>query len=175
MSKVLCNPTNETFIGTYVGEDTVIKPGEKIKVDEARGNHLLNQLGNRGLFALDFGDEGEIEKKKTADALARNKAFKEIQVEKYNQTNMYRRGQNMEFLKAPEQIEKYAEDLGVELERPYKIQDQRSPKIEALESENAELKKQMRELMTQMQTLTASLVQKKKPKGKKATEAEAAE
>ena len=185
MSTVLYNPTNETLVGTYVGEDTVIAPEAKVKVDDNRGRHILNQLGRRGLIALDYGDEGDVFKAKVKAAIAKNRAFKEKQVTDYNRTNSQNRANHMPYIPPTEQVEGYAKELGLELIQPYAPKDTRTPEIERLTEENRVKDRQIDELRTQIsnqsgqiselttmmqQFMAGQQAEKKKPGPKKKAE-----
>jgi hypothetical protein len=157
MSTVIYNPTNETFLGTYVGEDTIIGPDEKIKVDDARANHFLNKFGRRGLIPLDYGDEGDVFEKKVRAALEKNKAFKEKAVSTYNQTNLFRKHQNLEYMQPPKHVKAYAEELGLKLIQPYMPEDTETPRMRELESENKSKDKQISDMQSQINELSNML------------------
>lgn len=157
MSTVLFNPTNETFLGTYIGEDTTIEPGAKVKVDDARANHFLNKFDRRGLIPLDYGDDGDVFEKKVKAALAKNKAFKIKSVSAYNQSNLYRKAQNLEYQQPPEQIQEYAEELGIEIIQPYMPADTQTPRMRELESDNKSKDKQISDMQGQINELSNML------------------
>jgi hypothetical protein len=141
MAIILFNPTNEDFETQYTGETIMILAGAKIKVDDPRGRHILNTLGPRGLVTLEYGDEGAGEDKKANDGISRNKAFKRKQVLDFNQNNQQRLQGKMPYLSPSRQLKKYAEELGIGLEEPYKVIDSANEEMARLIAEKESLEK----------------------------------
>jgi chromosome segregation ATPase len=135
MAIVLMNPTNERFEGLYIGTVTVIEPGQKVKVDDQRGKFLLNELGPRGLIPLEYGDEGEVERRKAEGGRRRNLEFKKKQVVRYNQMNEARSNQKLPYVEPTKEIKLYAEELGIGLLEPYKFQDDQAERMATLREE----------------------------------------
>ena len=164
MSIIIFNPTNEVLTGMQGGIEYPIPAypdkGCKAKFSDTIANHLLNKLETRGLTTLEYGDDsdgGKVEKKKAAAGRRRNKEFKEKQVLRYNQLNESRKMQGMEFIQAPEQVNKYAEELGQALIQPYVIADTKNAELAQLKAENAELKKDQSDAMATMKDLINTL------------------
>lgn len=137
MSIMLLNPTNENFDEMmWGGRGFPLPSGEKMKVDDACGNHLLNAYGPKGLCSLEFGDQEE-----TVAELGRkrNMSFKKRQISVHNQSNIARRQQGLPFRIPSPTIIKYAEELGVTLEEPYTPQSKGDGRISALEDTVASL------------------------------------
>lgn len=132
---VLYNPTKEDLEGRYVGELTTIPAGGKVKVEDKRGRHLLTHLGPRGLVSLDYGDEGEGERRKAEIGRRERRRFIEKQVVNFNQENEKREQQKQSYLTPSEQIETWAEELGIKLIRPYRPESQVDERIGALNKE----------------------------------------
>lgn len=148
MSIILFNPTSEDLERDYAGSRTVIpafgKPGHKVKVEDAKGKHLLNALGPRGLTSLEYGDEadsGVIEAQKAEDGRQRNLDFKRKQVARYNQDNEARKAQQMAYMDPPKQIKEYAKEIGVGLIEPYQVADIKNEEIAELKKGKAEAEK----------------------------------
>lgn len=154
MSKVVYNPTNEDFEVLFQGipirikgvgfdkEKAIEVDGQKIKMDDARANHCLHELGPRGLCQLEYGDEAKIDHIREA-AVRRNKEFKAKQVQRYNQQNEMNRQTNRPFIAPPAHIREYADELGIKLIKPFEIEDPSKDRNVKLEAENAELKKML--------------------------------
>jgi len=152
MSKVVYNPTSEDFEVLFQGIPVRIKgvhfdhdkgievDGQKIKMDDARANHCLHELGPRGLCQLEYGDEAKIDEIRES-ARRRNKEFKAKQVQRYNQQNEMNRQTNRPFIPTPAHIRDYADELGIKLIKPFEIEDPKKDRAVALEQENKELKK----------------------------------
>lgn len=132
MAMVIYNPTNEKFEATYIGETSVIEPDQKIRMDDARARHMLNNLGPRGLVALEYGDEGEGEAKKAEEGRRRNREFKRHQVIRYNQMNESHKQQGLAYIPVPEQIKGYAQELGLAVLEPYQFKDKEVEQIAEL-------------------------------------------
>lgn len=150
MGTVLFNPSNEDMHAQYVGEAVIIKAESKIKVDDPRGRHVLNEFGQRGLCKLDYGDDEEVV---GAEGLRRNREFKLRQVMLYNQMNEARRQQNQAYMAVPKQIEGYADELGVGVIMPYNIKDGEREELAKLRTERDEQKKELLEMKVLMQRL----------------------
>jgi archaellum component FlaC len=145
MATVLFNPTNEDLEGQYIGETTVIPIGGKVKVDDRRARHLLNNLGPRGLVSLDFGDEGEGERKKAEMGRKRNFDFKYRHVINFNQNNEQREQRKLGYIKPDEQTQRYADEVGVDLVQPYRPESQVAERVGALSQELEDKKRALEE------------------------------
>lgn len=164
MSIIVFNPTNEEFKATFGGVNIIIPkfgdPGCKVKMEDARAKHLLNSLGPRGLTILEYGDEGEIELKKSEDGRARNLDFKRKQVTKYNQDNEARKAQKLGYVDPPKHIQEYAKELGTGIIAPYQMQDIKNEEIAKLQKEKAASDKALKDVLQQFNAVTALLQQK---------------
>ena len=129
MSTVLFNPTNEDFDAQYIGVTYAIEAGGKIKVDDKAARHILNVLGPRGLMDLDFGDEGEGERKKAEIGRKRNHDFKRKQVIRFNAENSKRETSRLPPQEPSEQMSDYADAVGIALLQPYRPENEQSEKI----------------------------------------------
>jgi hypothetical protein len=142
MALILFNPTNETLQTQYIGEDVSLAPGSKTRVDDARGRHVLNVLGPRGLTTLEYGDEGGGEAKKAAEGRERNMAFKRKQIMDFNVMNDQRTQAKQPYLTPSVTIRAYANELGIKLFEPYSTTDAAmAPSVEL----RAELERAKRE------------------------------
>lgn len=158
MSKVIWNPTKEELAGQYAGVSYFLQPDEKRKVEDNCGKHLLNQLGQRGLSDLEYrSDEGKIK----ADALARNKSFKLRMIVEFNQRNEARKQMNLGFIPPSKEIDGYAQELGIELLKPYNVNVGDHDKLQRLEQENNVLKTQLADLMKMVQGLASAKTETK--------------
>jgi hypothetical protein len=124
MSKLLWNPTNEELSHQYSGVTYFFAPGEKKKVPDNCGAHLLHNLDARGLTVLELDENGKVDEEKIkVDALARNKAFKMRTVSDFNQRNEGRKQQGMSYLSPTEKIKEYAIELGLGLLELFTVKD----------------------------------------------------
>ncbi|MEJ5360140.1 MAG: hypothetical protein WHT06_15880 [Desulfobacterales bacterium] len=128
MAIVLFNPTDEEMRAQYIGEEVVIppapKPGHKIRVDDARGRHLLNVLGPRGLVSLEYGDEGEGELKKAEIGRRRNIEFWRKQVMDFNQLNDAQQQRRLPYIQPTPEVKAAAKRLGIKLYEPMSSKDE---------------------------------------------------
>lgn len=151
MAIVLFNPTSDELRGMQAGIELIIPPcpkeGHMVKVDDRKANHLLNELGPRGLTSLEFGDEGEIKERKAAAGIKRAKQFKLKQIERYNQDNETRKATNQGYIAPSKQIQEFAKELGEGLIQPYRVKDVANEEI-------AELKSQLKQRDSQFADLT---------------------
>lgn len=164
MSTVLFNPTNEDMSAQYIGETTIIPAGAKVKVDDRRARHILNVLGPRGMMTLDYGDEGENEKRKADLGRKRNIEFKRKQVVNFNQNNQQREVKKLEYVTPTEELIKYSEEVGVPLIQPYRPDDEKIHKlaeankeIEALDAKLKAKDEEMTGLRDQVTQLTEQM------------------
>jgi len=155
----LWNATNDDMDFGYGGLSYTILAGKRMKVDEAMGRHVLNNLGARGLTKLVFDDDGKSinEEKIEADAKERCKEFKIRQIVTYNERNERRKASGQPYDVPTKDVKKYAIELGIDLLQPYTMSDGEKGQIGKLSQENAELKTQMATIMNQMQTMMSSI------------------
>jgi hypothetical protein len=141
MGVMLWNPTNEDFDKLqYSGRSFSIKAGEKMEVNDKCANHVLNSYGQRGLTFLKYGDD---EAKIGAAAIAQNKEFKKLQVQRYNETNEQRKLSRLGSLSATAILKQYALELGIELLEPYTLKDEEKAAISNSTRENELLKQRL--------------------------------
>ena len=163
MAITLFNPTNEDFKAQYGGSSFIIPAypdeGHMVRVDDAKGNHILNQFGPRGLTSLDYGDEGDVKEKKAEDGRRRNLEFKRKQVSIYNRDNESRKARQLEYIDPPDFIKEYAKEIGVGLIAPYEVADIKNEEIAQLRAEKNEMKGMLDKQAKQIEDLIA-LVQK---------------
>jgi hypothetical protein len=143
MALILFNPTNEKMQTQYIGEDIVLDPGAKVRVDDARGRHVLNVLGPRGLVTLEYGDEGEGEQKKAIQGRERNLTFKKKQIADFNVMNDQRFQSKQPYITPADHIKAYSRELGIKVFEPYSTSDAAMTESADL---RAELDKKAREL-----------------------------
>jgi len=168
MAITLFNPTKDKLSATYGGVTIHIPPfpdeGHMVRVDDNKGNHILNQLGPRGLTSLNYGDEGDAKANKAKDGRKRNHDFKRTQIGRYNRDNEGRKARQLEYVNPPDFIEEWAKELGVGIIAPYEVQDIKNEEISKMKAEaevrdkqNAELQKQVAELMEMVKKVLPAL------------------
>jgi len=150
MSKLLWNPTNETLSYQFSGITYFFEPGERKKVDDACGKHLLHNLGVRGLTVLEYGcDEKALER----DSLERNTDFKKKMIIDFNQRNETRKQTNFAYLAPTKEIKAYALDLGVGLLEPFEVRDKEHAAYAEMKNENDSLRESISDLTKKMAVL----------------------
>jgi hypothetical protein len=155
MSIVLFNPTNEDFEMMFGGKSLFLNHGEKMKVDDACGRHLLNGFTARGIAVLEFSEDSDYLTKTTEDGIRRNLAFKKNMVMQHNHRNVVRKQQGMSYMEPTPAVRKYAAELGITLDEPYATRDKENERMAVLESENKSLKGSINDLMDQVKQLLA--------------------
>jgi len=157
MAMILFNPTDEDFEGQYVGEQVIIKAGAKVKVDDPRGRHIINSLGNRGLVTLEYGDEGGGELVKAKIGIERHKVFKRKQVLDFNQINEGRFQSKQPYLTPTKQVQGYAKSLGIGIREPYNVEDAANAELSIVMTQNKELQAQVVKKDAALETLQAQV------------------
>jgi len=157
---VIKNPTiNEVFEAWFNGEQMFIQPGQVIRVDDARGNHLISELGPRGLIKLEYGDAGEIEEQKTLAGREKNRDFKRKQVIVFNQENERRNQRKQAMIEPQPHIIAYAAEVGLKVYEPFAETTEEtkasSAMFEKLEAANDEIKKKDEALAALTQQVAA--------------------
>lgn len=158
MAIVLFNPTDEEMRAQYIGEEVVIppapQPGHKIRVDDARGRHLLNVLGPRGLVALEYGDEGPGEVKKAEIGRRRNTEFWRKQVMDFNQLNDAQQQRGLPYIHPTPEVKAAARRLGLKLYEPMSSKDEYTTEAQsAVAQELAAKERTILSLQNQVQEL----------------------
>lgn len=161
MAIILFNPTNEEMRTQYIGEDVIIPPApdprHKIRVDDARGRHVLNVLGPRGLVTLEYGDEGEGELRKAEQGRARNQEFKRKQIMDFNQINDAQQQRRLPYIAPSDQVKAYSRELGIKLYEPYSSTDEASRAQADLIKKVGEKEREVQEKDRTIQDLTAKV------------------
>lgn len=136
MSIMLFNPTNEKFEMQYAGRMLYLPAGEKLKVEDACGKHLLNAFSVRGLCSLEFGDD---EQTVIAEGQRRNMEFKKQLVMRHNYRNVQRKQQGLAWTAPSATVKSYAAELNIALDEPYAEQGKSNDRVLALEAQVMEL------------------------------------
>jgi hypothetical protein len=163
---MIYNPTNETFEMMFGGKTIFLPAGEKLKVEDSCGRHLLNGFTTRGLAVLDFDSNIE---EVTTDGKARNMAFKKRMVMEHNHRNVVRKQQGLSYTEPTKILRQYAEELGITLDEPYAVRDKEHDRLVLLERENQDLRKSIAEtndLIRQLMAEKSAAVTAKKEENK---------
>ncbi len=156
---ILFNPTNDVLKKYYIGLEVILKPGEKLKVSDACGRHVLNSMARRGMMSLEYGDN---EKEVARIGIKRNIEFKRKQVLDWNLQNEARKQTNRPYLNPTEEVRRYAEELGLELMEPYALtQDRESAKSSEIEEKLQEQINELRELVVDLSKMVSASVSAK--------------
>jgi len=152
---VLYNPLDqlgeyaEDFITHYMGKGIKIRAGEKIKFPDPAAKHILTEFSPRGLVVLDYDDAGN-EEKRAKEGIEKNREFKLRQLNVFNETNEARKHTGLPYLWPKDHIKKYAKEFGLKLTESYRVDDTHLAREKTLMDENAQLRKQFKELMDMM-------------------------
>jgi hypothetical protein len=161
MAIILFNPTDEILKAQYIGEDVIIPPApdpmHKVRVDDARGRHVLNVLGPRGLVTLEYGDEGDGEEKKAAQGRARNAEFKRKHVMNFNQVNDSQAQRKLPYVTPDETTKRYARQLGIKLYEPMSSTDDMTQQHAELMGKVAEKDRELNAKAGQISELSAKV------------------
>ncbi len=140
----------------YAGRSFTLHSGERLEVNEKCANHVLNAFGQRGLTYLKYGDD---EKVVGDEAIARNRDFKRVQIQRYNEMNEQRKLSRLGSLSATPILKKYALELGIELLAPYTLKDEEKEAISKSTIENETLRLKLTAQETEMAELRKMLKQ----------------
>lgn len=143
----IANYTPDTMEWWHVGINGFLKPGDVQDFDGARGNHILNHFGRRGLVQMQFGDDPEVKKQA---AMAAWESFWEGQITAHNRINEDRKANKaLGPLPPTKELEEKAKILGLELIKPWRVESPKdeSKEIAELKAENARLSTQMDQLL----------------------------
>lgn len=159
MSKVLWNATDEILKGTHEGIETVFNPGDKIKVEDRKANHILKHLEARGLTVLEYGDTPESEADKKAAALSRQKEFELRQVGNYNLENAKRKRMGLIWVDPTPLVKHFAVKWGVKLEEQWDMGDTERQELAAARKRAMESERKSNQLESQVQELSTQLAE----------------
>lgn len=171
----LWNPTDQDIKYQYGGLSYTLKgqcdefpDGQKKKVEEAEGRHVLNEFTAKGMTKLVFDDNGKVinEEQVKVDAIERCKNFKIKQITDYNRMNMQLKAGNKPYAMPTETVRKYAVELGIELLKPYEMAEGEKGQLGKLTSENQELKESVAVLTKQMVEMM-EMIKNSKPEDSK--------
>jgi len=148
---IIANFTPDRITWMHVGICGDLEPGDIKEFDEARGNHILNKYGPKGLLRLEYGDDKE---DKRDQAMRLWRSFWERQITVFNQANDARRNENRPYSPPSKDLVEHAERLGIELIQPWAVKKS-GPGAEEIE----EIRKDNQALRDQVAAL-AALVEK---------------
>jgi hypothetical protein len=147
----IANFTPDEITWTHGGIIGILKEGDVEEFDNARGNHILNKYGQRGLVQLQYGDDEE-EVKRLA-----MKVYKEFwyrQITNFNRQNETLRNENKAYIFPQKVLEEKAKEFSVELIGPWKVNLPSSDKeMVRLQQENRELRSSIDDMQSQMKEL----------------------
>lgn len=168
---VIKNPTDEVLEFWYSGELMQLAPQQRVRVDDARGNHALSELNRKGLIKLEYGDETSgVEERRSAEGRQANLDFWRKQVVDFNQDQERRLQRKLAINDVPEHIKKAADRLGIKLYEPFTQGDeftrekseligklaQAEKAVAEKDTAIAMLAQQMKELQAMVQTVIAA-------------------
>jgi len=154
---VVFNPTNEDMSAFKGGIEHRFPAGCQIRHTDAVSNHILNNLGPRGLMKLEFGDDDAKVKKIAEAGIELNREFKTRQITSYNHNNEFNKQNGHPYLEPSKQIKAYAEELGYELFAPYTPDTAKEARIAALLTEKGEMAGQIEDQAGQIKALSDNM------------------
>ena len=153
----IANYTPDDILWTHGGLSNTIESDQVVEMDDARGNHILNQFGPRGLIKLQYGDEEEVRKK---EAMTIYTMFWERQITNFNQQNEARKNENKAYIAPNKQLQEKADEMGLEIVGPWKLKiPVASAEMDKLKAENKELYTKIDTLQTQVSELIEAITQ----------------
>lgn len=159
----IANFTPDSIKYTHVGLHGTIVPEQVIEVDAAKGNHILNKWGDRGLLQLQFGDEQNLDPLK-AKAMEVYTDFWMKNITNFNQFNERMKNENKAFVEAQPELQSKAKELGITLIGPWKLAPPAQEKeLKEAKEEVARLTKDFGDLKDTVNTLVAALTQQNTP------------
>ena len=114
---IVANYTPDAISWMHVGITGTITPGEIVEVGEARGKHIVNKFGPRGLLQLQFEDKPELKK---VEAMKIWSGFWENQVRTHNQHAEQQKEKGHAYPQPTKELLEHAEKIGIEVVQPWK-------------------------------------------------------
>lgn len=147
----IANFTPDTIEWTHVGQSGKLETDDILEFDDARGKHILNKWGKRGLIRVSYEDKGN-EDELREKSMKQYREFWEGQVNYFNTQNMQRENENKPFVAPSKVLEEKAKELNLGLKSPWVVQPQPDPsagdrRVTALESELDEMKGMMKDIL----------------------------
>lgn len=147
----VANFTPDAVEWMHVGQTGTLEPGDVIEFDDARGKHILNKWGARGLLRMTYEDK-DMEDEKRVEAMKIYTKFWENQIGYFNRQNMARKNEQKPYLPPSKDLEEKAAELKIELETPWAATRQSDPKeVEELKGEVEALKGMLQDLLQGVQ------------------------
>lgn len=141
---VILNPTDYDITVKWDGLEHLIGPDERKQIEnDSMGKQIMHNYRARGLVDLYYGDEGDIELKKTKEGRKICDEFWTKQCISYNQDNERRQQTQRPFVKPQAEVQLHAQRLGIKLLEPYKLEDTSSKQISLLMDQNKKLEKEL--------------------------------
>jgi hypothetical protein len=164
---IIVNYTPDDIEYVHGGLTGTLKSGEMDDVDSGKGNFLLNKYDQKGMLKLVFGDDPALKK---AEAMELWKEFWTKQIVIHNQANEARQARNLEYSRAPKEVEEHAKVLGLKLLGPWAAQVSDNEEMQALKNENADLRVQMNSMSSRLDKLLSALEKTDTPEALKIPE-----
>jgi len=146
----IANFTPDVIKWQHVGVNGKLEPDDITEFDDARGKHILNKWGQRGLIRISYEDKGN-EDEKRAEAMDVYNRFWIRQISIFNQHNESLKNENKPYVHPQRQLEDKAKEFKIDLVGPWKVvqpPEGADPKeIAAMKDEMSELRAMMTELM----------------------------
>ena len=108
----IANFTPDMINWTHAGQNGLLKPGDIVEFNDARGKHILNKWGQRGLIRMSYGDEGN-EDELRKQAMEIYTEFWKHQVSYFNRQNLQRENEDKALIEPSKELIKKAEEKGV--------------------------------------------------------------
>lgn len=145
----IANFTPDTIKWLHVGITGKLEPDDITEFEDARGKHILNKWGARGLLRITY-DDRDREDEMREKAMEIYRSFWSRQISNFNQHNESLKNQDRAYVYPTKMLSKKAEDFGIDLIQPWKL---KPPVSETDKKEMDELKDRlgkMEEMMSKM-------------------------
>jgi hypothetical protein len=148
---IIANYTPDEVQWQHVGQIGILKPNDVEEFNDARGNHILNKWGARGLIRTKLHADVDEER---AKAMKIYKNFWIRQVTIFNRQNEINKNERKAYVSPTPMLRQKAEELGIELIGSWTYTPPANDaKVTALEKEVSTLKGMLTEMVDAVKSL----------------------
>ena len=149
---LLCNFTPDDVEWQHGGIFGTLKSGEIEEFADNRANFIANKWGPRGILRWTLDSDEEAVR---AKAMKIYKGFWNRQITNFNQHNEANKNERKPYVFPPEQLVGKAEEMGIELIAPYKVNPAtESAQVSELKAKNKELESKFDFAMEKLDEMT---------------------
>lgn len=159
----VANFTPDKIKWMHVGITGTLKPGDITEFDDARGKHILNKWGQRGLLRVTFEDRDN-EDEKRVEAMEIYNEFWVKQITNFNQHNESLKNENKPYVYPTKELRGKAEDLKIQLVGPWEVKTEPAgvdqKELDSLKEQIAKLSK-LEDMVGQLMNQTGELTRQR--------------